>query len=131
MTLVNVLITSPEPDGTLRPITGWIQWTPTLSRADSGGAFVLPVGFKMDLNGVATTATVAPTGQGWAWRVDINVTGWSINTAYYTVPDQSNINFKDLTEVDPKTLIPITPQSQSWYQYSASLSVAISMILGG
>lgn len=128
MTLVTITLTTPLPDGTLQPVTGWLQWTPTRGRVSNTPVVsdVLPLGFQIDLFGKAVTAQVAPTAQDWVWMVTYHLSGNMPVTAYYAVPDVDTIDFTALSQVDPATLAPSATPDPAWYAYAENVVAAVS-----
>jgi hypothetical protein len=116
VTAVNLMFTRPAADGTLLPAGGSLVWTPTNRRTIEGTPdnVVLPVGFEVPLSGPAVI-NVAGTGPSWCWRVDEKLYGLPARTLYFAVPDVAEVDYDDLQQVDPDTLLPASNPDPAWW----------------
>lgn len=120
MTLVRVKVSVPEVMG-LEPAGGAIRWTPTKRRV-AGDTVVMPKGFAVPLLNGAADIEVSATSADWVWRVDEQVPGATNKSLYLAVPDLAEIEYTDLIEVDPKTLVPTADPDPAWYAYVDTLA---------
>lgn len=138
MTNIEMLFGKPKADGTLAPVPGTLTWTPTLGRAVAGSpdAVVLPLPFTItvptSVDGVPAAVpipfevSVEPTSAGWAWKVEENFTGLRRRRFYVTVPDTGSVDYHDLVQVDPTTLLPAAAPQPAWYGYVDGLALTAS-----
>lgn len=120
MTLVAITLT--VPDGQVgnpeAPAVGTLQWRPwgpgERRKADSPAREVLPAPFDVALLPGATTVEVAPTVVGWCWRVTERIVGLPDRTRYLLVPDAATVDYRDLQEVNPRTLAPTAAPPAAW-----------------
>ena len=116
MTTVHISMRTPQADGTTTPAVGSLRFTPTARRTAAGtpDEIILPKPFAAAMIDGAVDVTLAPTAAGWAWKIDEHLAGVSGRTVYVTVPDAAEIDYPDLTAVDPATLDPAAPLSPAW-----------------
>jgi hypothetical protein len=124
VTLVNVVLTSPQNNGVNLPVNGWLQWTPTAVR-NASPELVLPVPFQTMLSPSAVSVEVEPTGPSWCWVVDYRVPGYKNLTEYVAVPASGPVAFADLVRVDPATLAPTAAPEAAWYAYTDNVVAAV------
>lgn len=118
MTIVHVQYAAPEIDGTLRTdILVTHNWTPTRRRVSnvSPDTIVVPIGFRMALQEGRNSINVAHTGTDWVWRVDEHIHGLGNRVTYVAVPDVGEINFTELTPINPNTLDPLATPEPIWF----------------
>lgn len=108
----------------LKPAAGGLVWTPT-QRRETADKTVLPVSLFVPLVHGEATFTADPSGVDWVWKVEERVKGFPNTIKYYVVPDLTEIQFKDLTEVDPKTLAPTATPDPAWYAYVDGLALTV------
>lgn len=123
MTLVRMKYFIPGVAG-LKPAAGGLYWTPT-QRRETTDTTVLPVSLFVPLVHGEASFTADPSGVDWVWMVEERVNGYPNTTKYYVVPDVTEIQFKDLIEVDPKTLAPIAAPEPAWYAYVDGLALTV------
>ena len=110
MTLINIDIRHPNVNGELVNVYGEVEFTPS-RRHNSGNSVVLPVGFKVTLDGFPLTIDVIANTSEYCWAVvertrDEN-TEYDLHRRYVTVPESDNvISYNDLTNVDPTSFEP-------------------------
>jgi hypothetical protein len=116
MTLVHVVLTVPESDGSLTPAAGALRFRPTARRTIAGtpDTVVLPAPFRVDLVAGAADVTLAPTSSLWVWQIDEHLTGCPARRTYAQVPDVAVLDYTDLVSVDPTTLDPAPAPDPSW-----------------
>lgn len=118
MTIVHIQYAAPEIDGTLRTdILVTHNWTPTRRRVSSGSpdTIVVPIGFRMALQEGVNDINVAPTGVDWVWRVDEHIHGLGNRVTYVAVPDVAEVNFTQLTPINPNSLEPLATPEPIWF----------------
>ena len=114
MTVVNINLAVPAPDGSLAPASGLLRFTPTQRRTSEGGAVVLPVRFQADLVEGAVDVDLAPTEPGWVWRIDEHVIGSMGRTIYTTIPEDGPVQYSELVPLDPGSLAPAPSADPAW-----------------
>lgn len=99
-----------------------------------GPEVIIPDGVKSSLvNGVATPPLdLLPNDGSWCWRITI-VTETPVLrfTRYVTVPDQPNVDFGDLVEVDPHTFLPTNIAVAAWTAVIEQVNAAMATIEDG
>lgn len=108
----------------LKPAAGGLVWTPT-QRRETGDRTILPVSLFVPLVHGEATFAADPSGTDWVWRVEERVKGYPNTIKFYVVPDLAEIQFKDLLEVDPKTLAPTAAPDPAWYAYVDGLAMTV------
>lgn len=119
MTLVHVALSGPSADGALAPSRGMLQFTPT-DRRTVGDVTVLPSPFHATLVAGVVDVDLAPTGPGWAWRIDEYIAGIPGRTIYVNVPATGPVNYADLVQVDPATLAPEATPGPAWAAFAVT-----------
>lgn len=115
MPIIHIGIVTDQPNGSFSPARGFLTFTPTARRTitDALSKVVLPSPVKVALSETSTDVTLAPTDAGWAWRVDEYVSPpWQ--TFYVSVPDVAELDYADLTRLDPSTLEPGPALNPAW-----------------
>ncbi len=120
MTLVKIKVSVPAVAG-LATAVGALRWTPT-KRREAGDTVVVPAGFAPELIDGAVNVEAAPTTADWVWRVDEQIPGVSSSTRFFAVPNLAEVNYTDLIEVDPATLVPTADPDPAWYAYVDTLA---------
>lgn len=105
MTLVHIDLRG--PDGT--PATGSLLFSPT-KRLEAADHIILPKSFEAELVEGVADAELLPTSVDWAWSV-IERTKSGIRRYVAVADSPTTVNYKDLVDVDPATLIPADPPS--------------------
>lgn len=127
MTLVKVLITQYNAQGSKVGATGQLTFTPTRSQIIPGDTnnLVLPTGFAVPLVDGAANVHVDPSTNEWVWKVSTFIKGSpAIPDKHVTVPDVSSINYTDLAEVDPATFEPVPQEPDPiWHTYVGGLEL--------
>jgi hypothetical protein len=113
MTVLNVVLTQPRPDGTRTPAKGVLMFTPT-QRHTVDDEVVLPVPFQAKLVDGAVDVELEPSTLAWVWRIDEHASGTASRTIYATIPDVGPVNYKDLVPLDPATLGPVEAPEPAW-----------------
>ncbi|WP_454044419.1 fibronectin type III domain-containing protein [Cellulosimicrobium sp. Marseille-Q8652] len=113
MTQVRIALSRPIDGGTEPVKRGKLTWTPTRRRDADPDVVVLPLSFDVQIVDGEAVATVDPTGPGWCWRVFENTEGGE--QRHVLVPDSEEpVRYRDLVDVDPKTLDPAAEPEAAW-----------------
>src|SRR5689334_18154561 len=96
---------------------GSVMATPT-RRHVLGTTTILPTARQISVNGV-TTADLEVTAADWCWKFEERVNGGT--TRYCSITAGATVNYNDLPDVDPKTLLPSPGNLAGW---DASLAAA-------
>lgn len=99
-----------------------------------GEVVIIPDGVKSSIvNGVATPPLdLAPNDGSWCWRITIVVRNPNSRyTRYVTVPDQPEVDFEDLVEVDPHTFLPTNIAVAAWAAVIQQVNDAMASIEDG
>lgn len=98
--------------------SGYITGTPT--NPAKAKVFRVPVPSSGNVS-----VEVSPTGEGWAWKLDYQVTGVTAWTDHVLVPDVETLPGGQLVKVNPATLEPIyNPENAWWATLAAGLAAA-------
>ena len=113
MTLAHVRLRVPSATGEA-PSAGMLTCTPLRRRhLEDLDRIVLPASFRVVLDEVGEVdIELAPTGPDWCWQIREDVRAGIIR--YVLVPDQAEVDYGDLADIDPTTLDPATPASPAW-----------------
>lgn len=123
MTIVNIDLRL--PDG-VTPAIGTILFTPTRRlHVDGTPDYVMPPApLPVRLVAGMGSINLIPTDFDWAWVATEKIKGGT--RRYFVVPDsETPIDYGDLVEVDPSSLVPLAEPEDAWW-------VALdNLILGG
>lgn len=95
------------------PSRGLVSWEPTAIR-EVGTTLVLPDGLTAHLVNGRVTVPVDPTGAVWCWRVTAYSDAGIALVRHVVVPDVPSIEFTELQQVDPATLLPTEDTVPAW-----------------
>lgn len=95
------------------PSRGLVSWEPTALR-EVGTTVVLPDGLTTHLVNGRVTVPVDPTGATWCWRVTVYSDTGIVLVRHVAVPDVPSIEFTELQQVDPTTLLPTEDTVPAW-----------------
>lgn len=126
MPVIRFVRTAPTAGGVPAPATGRIRFRPTRPRVIAGSpdTTVTPAPFDVVLLAGAADVTLAPTGDGWAWRVDESVDGIKDESYFVVVPDAPGpLDDADLVRVNPGTLAPHAAPEAAWWASLEQLRV--------
>lgn len=127
MPVVRFVRSTPLPDGGLGPASGRFRFRQSRARVIPGSPDVTVTvePFEVVLLGGAADVTLAPTGPGWAWRVDESVDGVKDLTYFVAVPDVPGpLDDADLVRVTPGSLSPIAAPEAAWWAEFRRLEAA-------
>ena len=117
--LVHLTVPQPEPDTQPRPAKGHLDVT-LLKRTTSGNTVYLPTHFDpvlLDPEGRATLY-LYPTPPDSAYRIAEHVPGGISRTVQVLATPPTDpptpINYADLPDIDPTSLLPQTPTIPAW-----------------
>lgn len=114
MTQVHIDIRKPSPSGVDVAFRLGMTWAPTAVRVVDD-ALVMPESFGVTLPSAPVTIQVAPTSSPtWVWRVRYTVNSEKFDR-YLLVPDLPSVEFADLVEIDPVTLLPTSEPEAAWW----------------
>lgn len=132
MTLVNVVLTTPQLAGINMGPGSWLYWAPAQPR-NYWRALTLPAPFTMNLTTTPQALDAPATGTGWCWEVDYHEPGREDLVEYVLVPATGPVNFMDLVRVNPATLYPLPPAPPLWFSTDATVPVvgALTFLDGG
>lgn len=101
---------------------GYIRFFPTTGWNQPEDLANLPLPKTVKLINGAVSVELDPTGPGWAWGVEYKILGLEHWVEYYAVPDLGIVDLGALTEVDVRTLEPISAEPvPAWYAYVDSV----------
>lgn len=115
MTRIRIGLRVDQADGSRIPAAGRVEWSRTQRRTVDGDA-VLPTAFVVPLTAddPEPVVDVAPTGDGWAWRVAEYALGGI--TRHVLVPESDDVlDYATLVDVDPATLSPTVAPVGAWW----------------
>lgn len=115
MTQVRIDIREPSITGEDVPLRVGMTWAPTAVR-EVDDALVIPESFGVTHNQTPVTIEVAPSQlPDWVWRVRYRANSVDYDR-YLLVPDSpTTVEFTDLIEVDPATLLPTSEPEAAWW----------------
>lgn len=111
-----------------KPASGYMVWTPT-ARRYTDDTLTLPGAFTATLENGVAMFTATPNTAEWVWRVDEIFTHQPRNIMYVTVQGDQ-INYSDLSQVDPNTVAPNGRPSALWWEV-ANASIQDAKIING
>ena len=128
MATVLVALTRDTPTGRER-VAGTLKWEPS-ARRQVGDELVLPQGFTVALPETADwlAVEVPPSGLGWCWRVTERIPGGGGVVRYVVVPDQPEVAYAELLDVDPATLGPSGSPDPSWWAALRALQLGVDAV---
>lgn len=113
MTTVTIRALEPRPDGKA-PASGYSYWSPTKQRVEDS-TIIVPRPFRIDLTDGVASFDADPTTIAWVWKVEEKLIGAPARTRYLVIPDQPEVEYADLVEVDPATLEPSAEPEAAWW----------------
>lgn len=132
VTLVQIHLTKPGPGGTEVPANATLLWQRT-KRLDLEGSISLPAPFIVRVLAGEAEVELEPTpvDLSWAWHVTERTAGGQKGGRYVSVPDQAEVDYDDLPELNPITLQDDMTPDAAWNVALAALSARVDVIEGG
>lgn len=114
MTTVHVDLRHPDGDTIDAPSVGYLVWTPSIRiHVDEADDYIrVPQPFTAKLVVGKVDVDVPPTEPAWYWRVRENVPRGIVR--YVLVPDQAEVEYGDLVDIDPDSYDPVQPGIPGW-----------------
>ena len=134
MTTVHVDLRHPDGDETDASSAGYLVWTPSIRvHIDEADDYIrLPQPFTAKLVAGKVDVDVAPTEPAWYWKVKEKVPRGT--TRYVLVPDQAEVEYGDLVDIDPDSYDPVSPGIPGWVPVTEDLQDqidALDSVIGG